>query len=329
MAAKKTVFTGTYAPNSLAAWMLRYLEWMAVTNYSKSTIESRRVDLHLFNQWCESRSLETAQDITKPIIERFQRHLYHYRKACGKPLGFKRQGLIITGLKGLFKWLAQNNHVLYNPACDIVLPKSPKQLPRDLLNEEEAEAILAQPDLDSPFGIRDRAMLETLYSTGIRRSELAHLQIYHVDEKHGTLFIQEGKGQKDRVVPIGDRALQWIRKYLNEVREELIIDPQETTLFITYQGSGFHPNKLTAVMRGYIKQAGITKNGSCHIFRHTMATLMLENGADVRYIQELLGHSSLETTQRYTHVSIQKLKDIHTATHPAANLNRPASESVQ
>ena len=324
MAGKKTVFVDTYHPDSLAAWMLRYLEWMLVTNYSPRTAEARRNDLHLFNEWCKTRTLHNPKDITKPILERFQRHLYHYRKANGKPLGFHRQSIILTSLKGFFKWMAQNNHILYNPASELVLPKVPKQLPKDILTTEEVETVLNQADLNSPFGIRDRAMMETLYSTGIRRLELVNLTIFNLDQTRGTLFISQGKGNKDRVVPIGERAIAWINKYLEEVRCELLVDPNVATLFITYLGEGFHPNKVTAVMRNYIKQADINKSGSCHLFRHTMATQMLENGADVRFIQELLGHACLDTTQRYTHVSITKLKEIHTATHPGANLNSNA-----
>jgi len=218
--------------------------------------------------------------------------------------------------------LAQKNHILYNPASELILPKVPKQLPKDVLTPDEMETVLNQPDITSLFGLRDRAIMETLYSTGIRRLELVNLTIFNVDQTRGTLFVQQGKGNKDRFVPIGERALAWINKYLEEVRGELLVDPNVTTLFITYLGEGFHPNKLTAVIRNYIKQADIGKSGSCHLFRHTMATQMLDNGADVRFIQELLGHACLDTTQRYTHVSINKLKEIHTATHPGANLNR-------
>lgn len=322
MAGKPTVFIAAHDPDSLAAWMLRYLEWMAVTNYAETTVASRKIDLHLFNEWCLTRSLGKPNEITKPILERFQRYLYHYRKPNGKPLGFHRQSVLLQGIKGFFKWLAQNNHILYNPASELILPKVPKQLPKDILTTDEVEAILNQADLSSPFGVRDRAIMEVLYSTGIRRSELINLTIYNVSESRGTLFIDQGKGRKDRVVPIGERALAWLNKYLEEVREELLVDPNVTTLFITYQGNGFHPNKLTAVIRDYIKQADIGKSGSCHIFRHTMATQMLENGADVRFIQEMLGHASLDTTQRYTHVSISKLKEIHVATHPGAKLQK-------
>ncbi|MFP4055132.1 MAG: tyrosine-type recombinase/integrase, partial [Phycisphaerae bacterium] len=133
----------------------------------------------------------------------------------------------------------------------------------------------------------------------------------------GTVMIRQGKGHKDRMVPIGARALAWIERYMHEVRPRLMVEPRETTLFLSHLGEPFTPNRLTQLVRDYIDAADIGKRGSCHLFRHTMATLMLENGADVRFIQAMLGHARLDTTQIYTQVSIRKLKEIHTATHPA------------
>jgi len=160
-------------------------------------------------------------------------------------------------------------------------------------------------------------MLETLYSTGIRRMELINLCLYDLDVDRGTLMVRQGKGKKDRVVPIGDRAAQWIEKYIHEVRHKLVVDPQNVTLFLTHRGEEFNPNQLTLLVRQYIEAANIGKTGSCHLFRHTMATLLLEAGADVRFIQAMLGHASIETIQIYTRVSIRKLKEIHDAMHPA------------
>jgi integrase/recombinase XerD len=186
-----------------------------------------------------------------------------------------------------------------------------------VLTIREAEAVLAVPNLGEPLGIRDRAILETLYSTGIRRMEVINLKLYDVDVDRGTLMVRQGKGHKDRMVPIGSRALKWIDRYLTEVRHRLILDPNDVTLFLTHLGEAFTTNRLTQMVREYVDAADIGKRGSCHLFRHTMATLMLENGADVRFIQAMLGHAKLETTQIYTQVSIRKLKEIHEATHPA------------
>ncbi|MBM3965746.1 MAG: hypothetical protein FJ308_11875 [Planctomycetes bacterium] len=181
----------------------------------------------------------------------------------------------------------------------------------------EAEAVLAKANIHDPLGLRDRAILETLYSTGIRRLEVIGLKIFDIDSDRGTIMIRQGKGKKDRMVPIGNRALKWIERYTSEVRPRLIIDPNDATLFLTHLGEAFTTNRLTQMVREYVDSADIGKRGSCHLFRHTMATLMLENGADVRFIQVMLGHAKLETTQIYTQVSIRKLKEIHEATHPA------------
>ena len=184
------------------------------------------------------------------------------------------------------------------------------------------ELVLQQPNIADVVGIRDRAILETLYSTGMRRTELLRLKLPEIDRHRGLITIRAGKGKKDRVVPIGERALAWIDKYLNEVRPQFVCEPDDGTVFLTGQGEPFSPNHLSALARVYVEASQIGKNGACHLFRHTMATLMLEHGADIRFIQQMLGHAKLDTTQIYTHVSIRALKEIHSATHPSARLQR-------
>jgi integrase/recombinase XerD len=181
----------------------------------------------------------------------------------------------------------------------------------------EAELVLSQPDVTEVMGLRDRAILETLYSTGIRRMELVNLRVQNLDTERGTLLVRQGKGKKDRMIPIGERALVWIEKYLSDARPQLVCGRDEGVLFLNRLGETIAVDRLTTTVRGYIEQARIGKAGSCHLFRHTMATLMLENGADIRFIQAMLGHVCLSTTELYTQVSIKKLKEIHTLTHPA------------
>jgi len=306
-------------PQGLAAFVVRYLEWLAVHNYSASTIENREVYLGYFVIWCTERGLTTPKEITKPILERYQRSLYHWRKKNGQPLTFRAQHARLIPIRGFFRWLTRQNHLLYNPASELELPRLEHRLPKHVLSLSEVEQVIRQADIDEPMGLRDRAILETLYSTGMRRSELIGLALFDLDHERGTVMIRLGKGKKDRMIPIGERALTWIDRYEREVRPALVVgrDPAVlSTLFLTHLGEPFTPNRLTQLVRGYVQAADLGKSGSCHLFRHTMATLMLENGADIRYIQAMLGHAELSTTQIYTQVSIRKLKEIHTATHP-------------
>jgi integrase/recombinase XerD len=198
------------------------------------------------------------------------------------------------------------------------MPRLEKRLPRAILTAREAEQVINVPDVKEPLGLRDRAILETLYSTGIRRMEVCHLKVADVDVERGTLMVRQGKGKKDRMIPIGERALQWIDKYVADIRPQYALAPDEGFLFLTTEGESFTPNRLTQLVRNHVEASGVAKRGSCHLFRHTMATLMLEGGADIRFIQAMLGHAELSTTEIYTQVSIRKLKEIHTATHPGA-----------
>jgi len=229
-------------------------------------------------------------------------------------------------VRSYFKWLARNNFILYNPASELELAKLEHRLPKAVLSGREAGAVIAQCDLKEPLGLRDRAILETFYSTGMRRTELVELTLYSLDVERGTVLIRQGKGRKDRMIPIGERALGWIQRYLDDVRPSLVMDPDEGFLFLTNLGEGFTANRMTQLVRNYVKAADLGKTGSCHLFRHTMATLMLENGADIRFIQAMLGHVKLDTTQIYTQVSIRKLREIHTATHPAKAVRSPRAE---
>jgi integrase/recombinase XerD len=163
-------------------------------------------------------------------------------------------------------------------------------------------------------------MLEVFYSTAIRRVELINLKVFDVDWARSTLMIRQGKGKKDRVVPLGERAKSWLLAYYDQVRPGLIVGRDEGVLFLASGGGSLETRRLTEAVRTYIEQAGIAKPGSCHLLRHTAATLMLEGGADIRFIQALLGHASLDTTQIYAQVSIGKLAEIHAATHPGARL---------
>jgi len=316
-------------PDSLYYYLLRFLAWLSERNYSAHTIEGRDHYLRIFIEWCDQRGITRPHDVTRPILEGYQRYLFLRRKKNGEPMSFHSQHSSLVPVRAWFKWLARQNHILYNPASDLDLPKLAYRLPRHVLSVREVETVLAVPDLDTATGIRDRAMLETFYSTGMRRMELVNLHQQDIDPERGTVMVRQGKGRKDRIVPIGERALAWIAKYLDEVRPELATGEDDGTLFLSNLGLPFGVNRLTHLVRDYVDAAQIGKHGSCHLFRHTMATLMLEGGADIRYIQAMLGHASPTTTQIYAQVSIRALKAIHTATHPGKPIKPRSRDALE
>jgi len=312
-------------PHSLPALIAEHAAWLTGAGYAATTVRSRQSSLHAFAAWAAERGVTRPDQLTLSVLERYQQTLAAARQGDGRPLSWGAQAHEIGALRRFGQWLARTHRVASNPAQELVLPRRPHRLPRGALSAEEAERVLAQPDVTTPMGLRDRAMLETLYSTGIRRLELIHLELPDVDAGRGVLFIREGKGRKDRVVPIGERALGWLERYRREVRPQLVVPPDPGRLFLTRRGRPLRENRLTELVHRYVQAAGLGKQGSCHLFRHTMATLLLEGGADVREVQEMLGHSHLSTTALYTHVAIGRLKQVHQAAHPAERSSARAS----
>ncbi|PWV87459.1 phage integrase family protein [Pantoea ananatis] len=218
--------------------------------------------------------------------------------------------------------------ILANPAADLELPRLEKRLPRTILSVEQVEEIVNLCDLSTLQGIRDRALLELLWSTGIRRGEVTQLEIYSADCTRKILTIVQGKGKQDRVIPVGERALWWLQRYLHHVRPEVLVSADCKALFLAMDGvAGLTASGITMAVVPYLRAAGIEK-GSCHLFRHAMATQMLENGADLRWIQAMLGHRSVESTQIYTQVSIRALQAVHTSTHPAEQRENPEPDAA-
>lgn len=307
----------TGAPGTLANHAARYLQNLAVRNYTADTIEGRKDALKVFLLWAKERDLTEPNAITKLILESYQRHLWRWKKQNGKPLGISTQRGRLSTVKDFFAYLVKSNHIPANPASELELPRSEKRLPKEPLGLNQIESVIAVPDISDPLGIRDRAMLELFYSAGLRRSELAKLRIEDLNRERQTLQIRQAKHHKDRVVPVGNRALLWLEKYLEESRPKLLLQPNEKALFLSSYGEAFNPDVLSRMVTQFIKKAEIDRQGSCHLLRHSCATHMLEGGADIRFIQQLLGHEKLETTAIYTQVSIEQLKAVHSQTHPA------------
>ncbi len=251
-----------------------------------------------------------------------------------KPLRFATQASYLTAVAHWCQWACLRKLLPFNPAVNIELPKEEKRLPASYLTHDEAELLINQADVTTKLGIRDRAIMEVLYSTAIRRNELLTLTAFDIDRTRRLVVIRQGKGHKDRVVPIGIRAMEWLDKYLVDVRPWLAAGngrqrgrkrqaKPTDRLILSNTGGAMHPTNLSLLVRSYIEAAGIKKPGSCHMLRHTAATLMLENGADLRSLQTLLGHESLNTTQIYTHITIERLRQVHDATHPAKPDTKP------
>jgi integrase/recombinase XerD len=312
----------------------QHLDALGAVGYSMTTVDGRRGALGAFAAWCGERGIETPEAITSLAVSRYQRWLYHYRepegagagrgrgRKPGQPLTLATQRNRLTAVKVFCRWLAREGLVASNPASELELPRLPVRLPRAILSETDIARVLAQTLLFGERGVRDRALLETFYATGIRRMELAGLQLYDVDVQRRTLIVRGGKGGQDRVVPISAGALQWIERYLVEVRPGLLTDARGMTLFLNDEGQPFRGGQLSEKVKDYFLACGIDHPGACHLFRHTMATRMLENGAELRYIQEMLGHADIGTTTIYTRVSIQALRAVYERTHPMATVER-------
>jgi len=312
------------APDALALWRDAYLESLGARNYAEGTLEGRRDALKVFLAWAAERDLTRAGQVTRPILESYQRWLWRCTKANGQRLGWSTQRNRLGTLKDFFRWVTRQDVILHNPASEVELPRMEKRLPQAVLTLPEVERLLAVPDVTDPLGIRDRTMLEVFYSCGIRRTELCRIDLPDVNTERRTLHVRLGKGKKDRVVPIGTRAVHWLEHYLQAVRPRLCLDTRTQALFLTGYGGPFNPDVVSRMVAAWLAKAGLKRKGCCHILRHTCATHMLENGADIRFIQQLLGHEKLDTTAIYTEVSIKQLQEVHARCHPSA---RPQNEA--
>jgi integrase/recombinase XerD len=308
---------------TLEVWRARFTEDSLARGLSPRTVESRRSNLRAFLAWLAERGVTEPGELNRAMLERYRRHLYYRRGRSGKPLSLASQQNRLAAVKVFCRYLAREEVIAVNPAAEFELPRVHRRLPRAILTVAEVEAVCRQCMLGGALGLRDRAIVETFYATGIRRMELANLDLYDVDRDQGTLMVREGKGRKDRLIPIGERACAWIERYLNDVRPSLVVgNNDDQALFLNERGERLGKNHLSEKMRAYVTAAGIEKQGACHLFRHTMATLMLENGADIRFIQAMLGHASLVSTTIYTQVSIRALKEVYARTHPAKHVPR-------
>jgi len=287
-----------------------FLNHLKLRSFRPRTIETYRSKLNKFFDYLAAKQKKLTE-LTAVDLFDYRAALY-YQEYQGKPLSVETQRLQLTVLRIFFKFLAAENLILINPAASLELPRQPRKLPRTILTAREAKKILDSIDTAGPMELRDRAILEILYSTGIRVTELIKLTPADLDFDQGLLRVEDGKGGKTRMVPLGEIAARRVKEYL-KIRPRT----DQTAVFLS-MGRGLPLNRpnVAAICRNRTLQAGIKKTVTPHTWRHTCATLMLKSGADIRYIQELLGHASLKTTQIYTKVAVRDLKKVHARCHP-------------
>lgn len=305
------------AQATLAQFLPEYLSDLTVRGYSRETLRVRGDQLRIFLEYCQERSATEPSAITLAFVERYARHESSRISAqTGRRLAATTAIHRLSTLKSFLGFLVKRQAMLFNPALELQFPRTGKHLPRGVLTAREVEHMMLVPDILTPCGLRNRALLELLYSTGMRRSEVCKLNLEDMDFGGGSVFIRQAKGHRDRITPVGKRALFWLQKYLEEARPAMS-DSADAALFLARRTGRITPAQVSFVVRTAREACGIKKPGAAHILRHTAATLMLENGADVRYVQQFLGHEALSSTQRYTHVAIPALKAVHAKTHPA------------
>jgi integrase/recombinase XerD len=288
-----------------------FLEHLKFKGFTFRTIETYRGKLNRFLEYLAVRQ-KKIPELTASDLADYRNTLY-YQEYRGKSLSIETQYLQLTILRVFFKFIAVENLILINPAAALELPKRPQGLPRTILSAREANKILEAIDTREPMGLRDRAILELLYSSGIRVTELIKLTVTDLDFDQGLLRIETGKGGKTRVVPMGEIACIYAKEYLKKARPKT----EQLTFFLSFrQKLPLDRSSIAELCIRRALQAGIKKKITPHAWRHTCATLMLKSGADIRYIQELLGHASLRTTQIYTKVTVQDLKKVHARCHP-------------
>jgi len=261
--------------------------------------------------------VEDIKAVTKTHIEAYIEGLYEHRTRDGNPYSIGTISTKVRAVKRLFEFLEASNVIFINPAESIQEPQRQKSLPRDVPDPKEMGKLLDQPNLGLMTGIRDRAVLEVFYSTGIRLEELCGLTVFDADLQGGMLRVNNGKGGKDRVVPMGRHAVKSVREYITKVRPKLTKKNRKTRhLFVNRYGTPISGQVVSIMIRGYVRQAGLKKKITAHSLRHAFATSLVKNGADITAVQKMLGHVDLKTTQQYIRSLGLSIKAVHKKTHP-------------
>lgn len=302
-----------------------FYEILKSKNYATSTMSRHIKNSMEFLNWCRTKAICQTSLITPTVIEDYQKYLTESTDYYGKPVSPHNQYDKAISLRVFFRMIHRTGINLHNPMDGVALPRTSKSLPSEVLTADEMEKVLASPNIKRPYGLRDRAIMELLYATAMRRFELATILIKDIDFTNRKIFI---RGENERTLPLPERAVVWIQKYLKESRPKFTrtsvdspIDLSSSKpLFLGSNGQAIPRGAITSICFGHIRKSGVSKRGSAQIFRRTAAVLMLDNGVELRTLQEYLGHKNSDSTQEYAKLNISKLREVHERTHPGANL---------
>jgi integrase/recombinase XerD len=274
---------------------------------SRNTLSGYRTDLSLFAAWLAARG--KSLDLVEAV------DIHDYLRDFSKRSKSTSQRRLIASLRRFYRHLRGLNGIQADPSLNIDPPPRPERFPKTL-SEAQVEALLAAPNIATPLGLRDRAMLEVLYATGLRVSELIGLKLFEMDQDMGVVRVF-GKGSKERLVPLGQVALDWLARYLREARAQVLAGRATDAVFVTRRGAALSRQMFWTLVKRYARPAGIdSRRISPHTLRHAFATHLINHGADLRVVQLLLGHADISTTQVYTHVARERLKELHARHHP-------------
>ncbi len=296
-----------------------YLRDLNTLGRSPYTIRGAKYGLADFVRFLEEEKIYTVDGLCLDLLQEYQEDLAFRISNRGKLLSLRSQGQLLGVVKNFTRFLKDNDYLIRDPGEKIKLPKKPKRLPKIILKDGEIKKLMNAPDMQTNRGYRNRIVLELLYDTGIRRAEVANIKLSDLDLENGYILIH-GKGNKERVVPICERVCGLVKNYIIAIRPSFLQGRDRGHLVLNRWGNKMDANSIWAIVKRCVALSRIKKNITTHTFRHTCATHMLKHGAPVRHVQELLGHESLESTQIYTHVTINDLKKIHAKYHPSESM---------
>ena len=295
--------------------LLRLFEDEVTVRFASKTSRGYTRTARVFIAWLQEQGIALL-DVRPSDIQAYQSHLYASRKKDGAPYSISDQIQKLGAVKTLFRFLWKRGYVLTDPAASVEYPRQPQRLPRGILSKADTKKLIEAVADDSPLGLRDRAVLELFYGTGIRAGELAKLKVEDVDTEDRILRVIMGKGAKDRNVPLTHAAAEAVEVYLEHARSHIKGASKAPWLFLAQRGGCLYASLMNDIVQKAATRAKLSKHVTCHALRHTTATHLLKGGADIRHIQMLLGHSSLQSTERYTHVEVSDLSKVLKRAHP-------------